>query len=205
MPTINLSNMNRALLSLYNYGVLFLKLFKLDLQSFWSKLDHLCHISFLLHWLQRPSSGPLLKYDDLSPTRELAGAGLSRAKKSVGDIMSGGDLIRRPGTGDLLRSRELLAVEDFLSISVPGVARSSLMTLPRGIRDPPSPVREVREAIDILRETDVMSRENMNDFETYRTFSGSQRLTQHLISGRNSILWNEMILPSCRVNYSDMK
>lgn len=124
----------------------------------------------------------MLKYEDLSPTRELAGANTCRVRTSVGDIMSGGDLIRHSTAGELLRSRELLAVDELF----PTTRLSPVLTMPRGSRDPPSPVREI--ASRRILETDILASENLGDFETYRPLGGSPRMTQHLLSGRDSIL-----------------
>ncbi|XP_018013187.1 uncharacterized protein LOC108670238 [Hyalella azteca] len=189
--------------------------------------------------LQLSGSRPLLDgYGDLSPLRE---RGDSRSKTSVGDIMSGGDLLRNPvsgdlmrnlesadllqspgsgdllmnpesrdllrisgsgdllrnpGLGDLLRTRDLLKVGEISMhprgsvvfsrgvLSGSPIPRSSNLS---GLRDSPSPVRGESSprlrgdlGFDSLSGRDVSS--------CYGTLSASPGVTQHLLSGRDSIL-----------------
>ena len=135
-----------------------------------------------------------------------SGGGGGRCRTSVGDIMSGGDLIRRPGSGDLLRSPELLVVEDLarqttgspvqrgissmtgMSSGLRSRGRDGYSTLGRDSSSPPSSSGTLLG--DRFRTSDVLV---MDDFDVetsgcYRTLAGSPILEQHLMAGRDSIL-----------------
>lgn len=117
--------------------------------------------------------------------------------------MSGGDLVRRPGSGDLLRSRELLAVGELSVLPSTGTTPrggmapshlcgrgSAISPLGGGMRDSHSPVRGEQGAslIGGALDFDYDVRSSRGDISNFATLGGSPRMTQHLLSGRDSIL-----------------
>lgn len=95
--------------------------------------------------------------------------------------MSGGDLIRHPGAGDLLRSRELLTVGE---LSAPE-SGSPPIGLSSNRRSYNSPIRSDSNRMMFgMDEVDISNEVGSG----YRGIGESPRIQRHLMSGRDSIL-----------------
>lgn len=130
-------------------------------------------------------------YDDLTSLRDRGGdhltgdhrTGEHRPRTSVGDIMSGGELVR---------SREFLNVGEISLhpsgtssprgvLSASPVPRSSILSS----RETPSPVRGVTTTARFRQDLDY----DISSVDAcYPPLGGSSGVTQHLLSGRDSIL-----------------